>query len=656
MKPAVLLLSLLSLTLACSLGSHKQTSSDLPPTALIELMVPPRGEIKEIPQLEAFAESHAFAVDPRFDVGDGTTVVGKMRDAGWSLGFYQTYTNVEAQGGGPILRASLAIDDFSTAEGAKRLLPVLHENILHHLEYGDDVQGTAEDFDVEGLEDGSWGVKTTVVIAGTSVTLAVVGFAEGGTIGTVWIERQDETAETVTAGQLGKRLLGRIKSAKAGKFDGELVDLLPVDVLILSKTAMATQKTFHIAAVRRFRVEGEESSITLDYDSAPGDAAVGSVELPDLTRLDVFVQGSTAFARFPAESWQCLTDTTKMNPVQIGMTRPKFDLILERVADSGQVEFSRNDDPDFHHIRATVDAKKFAAAVPEVMSSGSYLRTLYPGIGAGTVVVDIAVNKADLTLAELDYEMRLSVEEEQVIVRSESTLSEYGKVFALPQSRELPLCAEYNDPPCKGSRLNACNAAPKELSSPAIPADSCDGQVQRVCIVPVGGVSPTLLQAVVERVKGLLPGVPIAVAPAIGTGTGMDLSREQMSDLVILGRVQKEYEQLIKDQKVALIAVTPVDIYSAQSPGDSFVFGLRRGPSELEYRLGVLSYWRLDDANYGEAAAPRLLEDRLTKLVLKYVLNMYSHLPENNDPTSILYNRIYSLDALDRIALTVPAR
>jgi predicted Zn-dependent protease len=201
----------------------------------------------------------------------------------------------------------------------------------------------------------------------------------------------------------------------------------------------------------------------------------------------------------------------------------------------------------------------------------------------------------------------------------------------------------------------ACNGVETALASPAIPAGSCDGPGRRVCIVPVGRVSADLLFAVVERVKGLVPDAPIAIAPAV-VASGMELSREQMSDTAILGNVQKVYNRMFQDPNVVLIAITPIDMYSAADPQNHFVFGVRRGPFEDGGGLGVMSYWRMDDANYGKIPDAELLEERLSKLVLKYVLTLHLKLPDTSDPTSLTYNRLYSLDALDRVKLAVPGR
>jgi hypothetical protein len=162
--------------------------------------------------------------------------------------------------------------------------------------------------------------------------------------------------------------------------------------------------------------------------------------------------------------------------------RPKFDLILQRAGESPRLEFVQGAGKGSYHLRAVVDAKAFAQAVPEIMSSGSFLRAAYPGIGAGTATLDIEVNRADMTVSRFDYEMRLSAADGQVIVRSESTFSDYGKTVALPESRQLPLCAAYDDPPCKGTHLMGCNAVAPELSSPAIPPAACDLPGRRVCM------------------------------------------------------------------------------------------------------------------------------------------------------------------------------
>jgi predicted Zn-dependent protease len=139
--------------------------------------------------------------------------------------------------------------------------------------------------------------------------------------------------------------------------------------------------------------------------------------------------------------------------------------------------------------------------------------------------------------------------------------------------------------------------------------------------------------------------------PAVSSGNSLNAQREQISDEAMVVRLRSQYDALANDLNVVLIAITPIDLYSE---GDSFIFGQRRGPTEAEYWLGIISYWRMDPVSFGDRPDRELLEERLTKLVLKYVLTMYSDRPESSDPTSVLYNRLFSLDALDGVELAVP--
>jgi hypothetical protein len=138
----------------------------------MELMVPDRGDITELPNLDAFTESHSVGADPQFGAGDVDMVIGEMREAGWDLGFYQTYTNAEAQGGGSVLRISFAVDAFETADAARRVLPVMHGATLKHLDYWPELEGTAEEFPVQGLGEGagplrlSKGSRTATMLSG----------------------------------------------------------------------------------------------------------------------------------------------------------------------------------------------------------------------------------------------------------------------------------------------------------------------------------------------------------------------------------------------------------------------------------------------------------------------------------------------------------
>ncbi len=135
MKLGLIVLGMLVLTLSCSREEPLQTSSRLPLTSLLEMMLLPREELKEIPNLDAFEEFHGLGTYPEFEIGEFDVMPNRMREEGWSVGLHQGYSNPEAQGGGSILAFSFSIDAYADHGGAKRILDAMHNTLLKHLDY-----------------------------------------------------------------------------------------------------------------------------------------------------------------------------------------------------------------------------------------------------------------------------------------------------------------------------------------------------------------------------------------------------------------------------------------------------------------------------------------------------------------------------------------
>jgi predicted Zn-dependent protease len=95
-----------------------------------------------------------------------------------------------------------------------------------------------------------------------------------------------------------------------------------------------------------------------------------------------------------------------------------------------------------------------------------------------------------------------------------------------------------------------------------------------------------------------------------------------------------------------VIALTEYDIMTLDRPDWGFVFSLRDDATGV----AVVSVARMDPRNFGERPNGGLLFDRASKMVAKNIGVMYLGLPMSEDPRSVMYNQLYSVDALDTIA------
>lgn len=76
-----------------------------------------------------------------------------------------------------------------------------------------------------------------------------------------------------------------------------------------------------------------------------------------------------------------------------------------------------------------------------------------------------------------------------------------------------------------------------------------------------------------------------------------------------------------------------------------------------ERGYGAISTARMDPANLGPARDDALLEQRLGKMTMRYIGEIYLGLPRNANPASVLGSPIGGLEELDRMSEELcPAR
>jgi predicted Zn-dependent protease len=166
--------------------------------------------------------------------------------------------------------------------------------------------------------------------------------------------------------------------------------------------------------------------------------------------------------------------------------------------------------------------------------------------------------------------------------------------------------------------------------------------IRQVYFVPLGRFPDTIL----TRMTGYcgqklrlniqtLPGVELDASV-------VDMQRNQFIAEQLLARMKRQYAYLAAKPQSILIGLTAGDMFT-QAERWNYCFGIR------EDRFAVISYARMDPANYGEEPDPRLLERRLRKMILKYIGMLYYHLPTSSNPQSALYSPILGLDDLDRM-------
>jgi predicted Zn-dependent protease len=198
-------------------------------------------------------------------------------------------------------------------------------------------------------------------------------------------------------------------------------------------------------------------------------------------------------------------------------------------------------------------------------------------------------------------------------------------------------------PPCYGSELPACLGAQTGLQ--AIARDSCEGSGRRVCLVPLGQVSPELIEHFVDHYAEQY-GIPASVlAPVAIPRELVDPLREQVDGVTLIDYAGSLFPEEYVDSDVALIGLTPLDLYDRTSTW-RFIFGTKGTYTDPK---AVVSTFRMNPQTFGEPRNDELLFSRARKLVTKYIGLLYYGLEESDDPKSPLYNNILSLRDLDRM-------
>jgi predicted Zn-dependent protease len=164
-----------------------------------------------------------------------------------------------------------------------------------------------------------------------------------------------------------------------------------------------------------------------------------------------------------------------------------------------------------------------------------------------------------------------------------------------------------------------------------------------VYFVPLGDIPSLSLQRLVTSYNqkfGLaiktLPGLPLE-------RSSVDRQRRQLIAEELIEFMKRGYPRLANDPRAILIGITEFDMYIRRYNWQ-FSFSYR-----AQNRFAVVSSARLDPVIFGQPADQSLLQTRLRKVITKNIGILYFHLPQSNNPRSVLYRSILGIDDLDRV-------
>ena len=137
-------------------------------------------------------------------------------------------------------------------------------------------------------------------------------------------------------------------------------------------------------------------------------------------------------------------------------------------------------------------------------------------------------------------------------------------------------------------------------------------------------------------------GLHIQILPNVElTQAAMNQERQQLIAEQVIEIMKEAYPQLKNDPAAKLIGLTTRDMYIARYDW-RFSFSYRD-----QGKYAVVSRGRMDLPVVKKPASQKLILTRLRKMVTKNVGILYFHLPQNNNPRSVLYRNVGGLRELD---------
>jgi tetratricopeptide (TPR) repeat protein len=137
-------------------------------------------------------------------------------------------------------------------------------------------------------------------------------------------------------------------------------------------------------------------------------------------------------------------------------------------------------------------------------------------------------------------------------------------------------------------------------------------------------------------------GIGIVCLPAIPlASSAFDGQRHQLIAEDVIELIKRTYPKLAEDPDAVVIGLTDSDMYIKEKTW-RYAFSYW-----VDSRFAVVSNARMTPANIRQPARAELLNTRFRKMVMKNIGILYYQMPTNNNPKSVLYNKIDGVEELD---------
>jgi predicted Zn-dependent protease len=319
--------------------------------------------------------------------------------------------------------------------------------------------------------------------------------------------------------------------------------------------------------------------------------------------------------------------------------------IVGAISDIEQLDDETIDGEDYLHYSGLIDIRDLPSRDPsdtDLLPFGVYTRTER---------IELWLDKETYLPRKLHVGGGPAEGESEPSVDDTFEFFEYERPITSPAPPEnarplrdlqLPAAA------CVGAQFAPCLEAQAELQP--IAQGSCDGAAKRLCLVPLGQVSPSLVQHLVDHYRDQYGLAVTVLTPSAVPEDIADPLREQVGGSALIDYMSGLFPEAYHDPNAILIGLTPVDLYWEESHY-RYVFGVR---SLLPNRNAVISVFRMNPETYSEPSNDELLFSRSRKLFSKYVGLLYYELPTSSDPLSPMYDSILGPSDLDVMEEPLP--
>lgn len=165
-----------------------------------------------------------------------------------------------------------------------------------------------------------------------------------------------------------------------------------------------------------------------------------------------------------------------------------------------------------------------------------------------------------------------------------------------------------------------------------------------VYLVPFGNISKEFVDQIAAHIEGTHRLIVAKEQRKAITKQMLDYLRRQVPAHELIGFMEPRYLKAARAGSAIYLGITNYDMYIAGVDWQ-FAFAARKPPG-----LAVVSTYQMDPVNLGKSDDPVETLGRAKKMVSKMIGHLYLNLPDSDDPKSLMYDKIRTLEDLDRIS------